>query len=136
MALCHDTLEGRKVDLSHRAFVSVRAGGVPVVLLVVQREVLYLGGHVLGLQPLHPRGGQLPGQVGVLAEVLEVPTSLRYPHDVDTGRVQHVDVDPAPLRMVLGSQALDSTLRTLRRRVADFESQTELAASTDFPPGQ
>jgi hypothetical protein len=46
-----------------------------------------------------------------------------------------VDNDPAPLRMVLGSQALESTLTTLRRRVADLENQTDLAASTDFPPG-
>jgi hypothetical protein len=27
-------------------------------------------------------------------------------------------------------------LTTLRRRVADFETQTELAASTNFPPGE
>jgi hypothetical protein len=26
--------------------------------------------------------------------------------------------------------------RHLRRRVTDFEAQTELAASTDFPPGE
>jgi NAD(P)-dependent dehydrogenase (short-subunit alcohol dehydrogenase family) len=50
--------------------------------------------------------------------------------------IDSVDIDPAPLRMVLGSQALESTLTTLRKRVADFETQTELAASTDFPPGE
>jgi len=50
--------------------------------------------------------------------------------------IESVDAEPAPLRMVLGSQALESTLATLRRRVADFEAQTELAASTDFPPGE
>jgi hypothetical protein len=38
--------------------------------------------------------------------------------------------------MVPGSQALESTLTTLRRRVADLENQTDLAASTDFPPGE
>jgi hypothetical protein len=37
--------------------------------------------------------------------------------------------------MVLGSQALASTLATLRTRVSDFETQTELAASTDYPAG-
>jgi NAD(P)-dependent dehydrogenase (short-subunit alcohol dehydrogenase family) len=47
-----------------------------------------------------------------------------------------VDREPAPLRMVLGSQALDSTLTALRKRIADFENQTGLAASTDFPPGE
>ncbi|PBC39376.1 short-chain dehydrogenase/reductase [Rhodococcus sp. ACS1] len=48
--------------------------------------------------------------------------------------IESVDVQPAPLRLMLGSQALESTLAVLRTRVADFESQTELAASTDFPP--
>jgi hypothetical protein len=50
--------------------------------------------------------------------------------------IESVDVEPAPLRMVLGSQALASTLTTLRKRIASFEAQTELAASTDFPPGK
>jgi NAD(P)-dependent dehydrogenase (short-subunit alcohol dehydrogenase family) len=50
--------------------------------------------------------------------------------------IDSVDVEPAPLRMVLGSQALQTTLDVLRKRVADFETQTELAASTDFPPGE
>jgi NAD(P)-dependent dehydrogenase (short-subunit alcohol dehydrogenase family) len=50
--------------------------------------------------------------------------------------IESVDIDPAPLRIVLGSQALEATLAALRTRVADFETQTELAASTDFPPGE
>jgi hypothetical protein len=50
--------------------------------------------------------------------------------------IESVDIDPAPLRMVLGSQALESTLTTLRTRVADLENQTDLSASTDFPPGE
>jgi NAD(P)-dependent dehydrogenase (short-subunit alcohol dehydrogenase family) len=49
--------------------------------------------------------------------------------------IESADREPAPLRVVLGSQALRATLDTLRRRVADFETQAELAASTDFPPG-
>ena len=49
--------------------------------------------------------------------------------------IDSVDIDPAPLRMMLGSQALQSTIDTLRKRIADFETQTELATSTDFPPG-
>jgi hypothetical protein len=40
------------------------------------------------------------------------------------------------LRIILGSQVLESTLATLRKRIASFEAQTELAASTDFPPGE
>lgn len=47
--------------------------------------------------------------------------------------IESVDKEPAPMRMVLGSQALESTISTLKSRVADYEKQTELASSTDFP---
>jgi hypothetical protein len=50
--------------------------------------------------------------------------------------IESVEVTPAPMRLVLGSVALESTLTTLRKRLAGFEAQTELAASTDFPPGE
>ena len=49
--------------------------------------------------------------------------------------IDSVDPEPAPLRMVLGSQALESTLDVLKR-IASFEAQSKLAASTDFPPGE
>lgn len=49
--------------------------------------------------------------------------------------IDSIETDPAPLRMMLGFQALESTISTLRRRIDDFEQQTDLAASTDFPPG-
>jgi len=47
---------------------------------------------------------------------------------------------PAPssataARMVLGSQAPDSTLDVLRKRIDDFETQRDLAQSTDYPVG-
>jgi len=47
--------------------------------------------------------------------------------------IESVDREPAPLRMVLGSQALSATISRLKERIADYETQTELAASTDFP---
>ena len=50
--------------------------------------------------------------------------------------IESIDLEPAPMRMVLGSEALRNTLAVLKARVATFEAQTELAASTDFPPGQ
>lgn len=50
--------------------------------------------------------------------------------------IESVDKEPAPLRMVLGSQALAATIQRLKERVADYETQTELAASTDFPVGE
>jgi NAD(P)-dependent dehydrogenase (short-subunit alcohol dehydrogenase family) len=58
------------------------------------------------------------------------------PARMATRIIESTDVEPAPLRIVLGSQALESTLAALRARVADFEMQRELAASTDFPPGE
>jgi NAD(P)-dependent dehydrogenase (short-subunit alcohol dehydrogenase family) len=50
--------------------------------------------------------------------------------------INSVDTEPAPLRMMLGSQALQTTIDTLRKRVANFETQTALAGSTDYPPGE
>jgi len=38
--------------------------------------------------------------------------------------------------MILGTQALESTIMTLRTRIDGFEAQSALAASTDFPPGE
>lgn len=46
--------------------------------------------------------------------------------------IESVDVEPAPMRMILGSQALQSTIDTLKRRIEGFEAQRDLAASTDF----
>ena len=50
--------------------------------------------------------------------------------------IESVEIDPAPMRMVLGSQALTATITRLKERIADYETQTELAASTDFPAGE
>lgn len=50
--------------------------------------------------------------------------------------IESVDKEPAPLRMVLGSQALSATLTRLKERVADYETQMEIAASTDYPAGE
>jgi NAD(P)-dependent dehydrogenase (short-subunit alcohol dehydrogenase family) len=72
------------------------------------------------LRMLDPESGLAPGDPARMAARI----------------VESVDVESAPLRMVLGSQALESTLTTLRKRIAGFEAQTELAASTDFPPGE
>lgn len=38
-----------------------------------------------------------------------------------------------PLHVVLGSQALSATIERLKERVAAYETETELAASTDIP---
>jgi len=58
------------------------------------------------------------------------------PARMATRIIESVDKEPAPLRMVLGSQALEATITRLKERTADYETQTELAASTDFPKGE
>lgn len=42
------------------------------------------------------------------------------------------DQNPAPLRIVLGSQALTATLECLQQRIDELKKQKELARSTDF----
>lgn len=46
--------------------------------------------------------------------------------------IESVDQEPAPLHMVLGSQALAATIDRAKERLAAYEAQTELAASTDI----
>ncbi len=73
--------------------------------------------HVHGfLNMLNPATGLAPGDPALMAKRI----------------IESVDKSPAPLRMVLGSQALAATLTRLKERIADYETQTELAASTDI----
>jgi NAD(P)-dependent dehydrogenase (short-subunit alcohol dehydrogenase family) len=72
------------------------------------------------LRMLDPKNGLAPGDPARMAARI----------------IESCEVEPAPLRLMLGSQALESTLTTLRKRIARFEAQTRLAASTDFPPGE
>jgi NAD(P)-dependent dehydrogenase (short-subunit alcohol dehydrogenase family) len=71
------------------------------------------------MRMLDPKNGLAPGDPARMAARI----------------IESVDVEPAPLRVVLGSQALENTLTTLRKRIAGSEAQSKLAASTDFPPG-
>ena len=72
------------------------------------------------LRMLDPKNGLAPGDPARMAARI----------------IDSVALEPAPLRMVLGSQALEGTLAALRKRIASFEAQTALAASTDFPTGE
>lgn len=73
--------------------------------------------HVHGfLNMLDPAKGLAPGDPAKMADRM----------------IESVDVEPAPLRMVLGSQALSATIQRLEERVADYRTQTALAASTDI----
>ena len=89
-------------------------------------EFRYGSAHVANLMPeydhvhgflnmLDPAKGLAPGDPAKMAARM----------------IESVDKEPAPLRMVLGSQALAATIQRLEERVADYKTQTELAASTD-----
>ena len=43
-----------------------------------------------------------------------------------------MNITKAPMRMVLGSQALQTTITRLKERIADYETQIDLAASIDI----
>lgn len=72
------------------------------------------------LRMLDPKNGLAPGDPARMAAAI----------------INSVDQQPAPLRLMLGSQALQSTLQTLRQRISGYEAQAEFAASTDFPSGE
>ena len=72
------------------------------------------------LRMLDPKNGIAPGDPSRIAARI----------------IESVDIEPAPIRMVLGSQALEGTISTLQKRLENFQAQKELAASTDFPPGE
>jgi NAD(P)-dependent dehydrogenase (short-subunit alcohol dehydrogenase family) len=72
------------------------------------------------LAMLDPASGLAPGDPARMAAAI----------------IASADQHPAPLRIVLGSQALQTTVSVLKNRVAGFEAQAGLAASTDFPPGE
>jgi len=69
---------------------------------------------------LDPKNGLAPGDPALMA----------------TRIIESLNVEPAPMRLVLGSQALQGTIDTLKRRIEGFEAQRELAASTDVPAGE
>jgi len=99
------------------ARTAFRYGGAQVARLMP----VYDGNPAHGfMRMLDPKNGLAPGDPARMAARI----------------IESVDTQPAPLRMMLGSQALESTLATLRQRIDGFEAQKELAASTDFPPAE
>ena len=87
-----------------------RYGSAHVAKLMPEYE------HVHGfLNMLDPTKGLAPGDPAKMAARM----------------IESVDIEPAPLRQVYGSQALVATIKKLEERGADYRTQTELAASTD-----
>ena len=72
------------------------------------------------LAMLDPANGLAPGDPARMAAAI----------------IASADQQPAPLRIMLGSQALQTTVGVLKDRLASFEAQAGLAASTDFPAGE
>lgn len=54
------------------------------------------------------------------------------PEKMATRIIESVDVNPAPMRLVLGSQALKDTIKVLEERIKQFKAQADIAASTDI----
>jgi NAD(P)-dependent dehydrogenase (short-subunit alcohol dehydrogenase family) len=69
------------------------------------------------LRMLDPKNGLAPGDPARMAARI----------------IESVDVYPAPLRLVLGSQALESTITTLRKRIANFDALNEVG-NCSWPP--
>ena len=89
-------------------------------------EFRYGSAHVANLMPeydhvhgflnmLDPAKGLAPGDPAKMAARM----------------IESVEKEPAPLRIVLGSQALRATIERLEECIADYRTQIELAASTD-----
>lgn len=92
-------------------------------------EFRYGSAHVANLMPeydntpthaflkmLDPANGLAPGDPAKMA----------------TRIIETVDQNPAPLHVVLGSQALHATIERLSKRLDEYEGETDLAASTDI----
>ncbi len=88
-----------------------RYGSAKVAKLIPEYD------HIHGfLNMLDPTKGLAPGDPVKMAERI----------------IESVDKNPAPLRLVLGSAALKATIERLEERIADYKTQTALAASTDI----
>jgi NAD(P)-dependent dehydrogenase (short-subunit alcohol dehydrogenase family) len=130
---------GAAEELSDEQVASVLAtnltASVQLIRAALPRMRAAGGGRLIQLSSY---GGQtaFPGEFVVPRHQVGRRGLLRDPARMATAIIESVEVNPAPLRMVLGSQALESTISTLETRIADFRTQKELAASTDYPSGE
>lgn len=110
----------------------VKPFGIDVTIIEpggARTEFRYGSAHVANLMPeydgtathaflkmLDPANGLAPGD----------------PNKMATRIIETVDQTPAPLHVVLGSQALNATIERLTDRLNEYKGETELAASTDI----
>jgi len=75
--------------------------------------------------------------VSMIRTVLEDPARIPAgdPEKMVKIMIDSVDQNPAPKRLVLGSDSFNMIQKALTDRLAAVESQKELAISTDFPKG-
>jgi len=102
-----------------------------------KRVIALKEGDIISLGGLDIEVYEIPGHsLGSIA-LLDRKHRLIFTGDtIFTTMVGITSDHSAPLRMVPGSQALESTLATLRKRIQGFEAQRDLAASTGFLPGE
>ncbi len=109
----------KEVEKYHIGVTIIEPGGA-------RTEFRYGSAHVAKLMPeydhvhgfldmLDPSKGLAPGDPAKMAARI----------------IESVNIEPAPLRQVYGSQALTLMIEQVEGRLADFKTQTELAASTD-----
>lgn len=110
----------------------VKPFGIGVTIIEpggARTEFRYGSAHVANLMPeydgtathaflkmLDPANGLAPGD----------------PNKMATRIIETVDQTPAPLHVVLGSQALNATIERLTERLNEYKGETKLAASTDI----
>ena len=79
-----------QLDLVHRLLIDIRTDRLPLVLLIVEREVFDGRDQASGLNALNFRRDQSTGEQRIFSECLEVSARLRDPHDVDHRREDDV----------------------------------------------
>ena len=107
LGVLDDAAEAAQVDLVQGSGVDVGADAHPVVLLVVQREVLQRRTDPTALQATDPGGAEHPGDMRVLGVVLEVASTQRGALDVHTWPEEDLDVRRLRFLGECGTDLLD-----------------------------
>ncbi len=105
--LFDDVFEGPQIQFAQRALVDIRTDAHPVVLGIVDREMLQRCAHAVPLHPAHPCRAEHTGQQRIFGEVLEVAPAARVPLDVDPGPEQHLDTQGPALGTQGGADPFD-----------------------------
>ena len=106
MPLLHRVLKGGKIDFMQCPLLHPGAAGHSPGLLVVGGEMLHAGRYALALEPPDIGSRQLPRQVWILAEILEISAAQRAPLYVHPRPQKHGHM----LRLALLSQELSQLL--------------------------